>query len=194
MTKIIGLTGGMGSGKTTVAKMFMELGIPFYFADEAGREILRQSDTIEILRDYFGEDIIIGGQIDRAKLSAIVFNNSEKLEFLNGVVHPRVRKDYKLWLEKNKAEKIVMKESALLFESGADADCDLIITVSVPEEVRIKRVQKRDNITNTEIRLRLSKQFTDQQREERSDFIILNNEIAETRTQVENIFNILSNS
>ncbi len=192
MTKLVGLTGGMGSGKSTVAKMFSDLGVSVYFADEAGRKMLEDVATINVLKDYFGEEILVNNKVQRDVLANIVFNDSEKLKFLNSVIHPKVRDDFQEYVQLHEHEDFVIKESAILFESGADADCDHIITVSAPETIRIQRIQKRDGISVDAIQSRLSKQWSDIQREAKANFVIENKDFVKTNVQVENIHAILS--
>ena len=146
MPKIIGLTGGIGSGKTTIAKHIEQLGIPVYIADIEAKKILETKIIIDRISDAFGHDILENQKIDRKKLSKVVFENPEKLKTLNSIIHPEVAKHFKNWVQENQNHQIVVKEAAILFESGSYKNCDKVILVTAPKETRIQRVINRDNI------------------------------------------------
>ncbi len=169
----VGLTGGIGSGKTTVAKIFEVLGIPVYYSDIQAKKILFKPETIEKIRHTFGEKVFEKGKLSKKLLAKIVFNDKEKLQKLNSIIHPAVKTDFKNWLEKQNAPYVV-KEAAILFESGAYKDMDFIITVFAPVEERIKRVMKRDNISREEVIRRIENQWTDEKKIKLSDFVIKN--------------------
>lgn len=192
MSKIIGLTGGIGSGKTTVAKMFNDLGIPVYIADDAGRKVLNLPKAINALLETFGKKVFTDGLPDRKKIAALVFSNPEKLSQLNRIVHPLVKKDFDLWLKQNNQSPFVIREAAILFESGSYLDCDRIITVTAPIDDRIARVVSRDNTDRDSVLLRMNSQWSDDQRAAKSDFIIENTNYESTKKQVIKIANILS--
>ena len=145
MTKIIGLTGGIGSGKTTVAEQFETLGVPVYIADIEAKKIMDLPETIQLVKGKFGNSIFDVAILNREKLAKIVFENPEKLQKLNSIIHPLVKRHFQEWVQKNKDSIFVIKETAILFESGSYIDCDKIITVVAPLELRIARVLKRDN-------------------------------------------------
>jgi dephospho-CoA kinase len=193
MTKIIGLTGGMGSGKTTVANIFREFGVPVYIADVEARSI-SETDAVrnEIVR-IFGSEITENDKIDRQKLAEIVFGDKRKLQELNNIIHPAVRVHFLNWVKVHSNFPFVIKEAAILFESGSDADCDAVITVTAPLERRIERIKKRDRIDVDEIDKRLENQWTDGQRMAKSTFVIRNEDIVETRRQVSEILKKLQN-
>ena len=144
MTKIIGLTGGIGSGKTTIAKHFASLGVPVYIADDEAKKLMDNPEIITELKSIFGDEIIENGKIDRKALAQIVFQNPKKLKTLNSIIHPAVKLHFENWLHSHKNYPIIIKEAAILFESGSYKDCDKIITVTAPLEIRIERVLKRD--------------------------------------------------
>jgi dephospho-CoA kinase len=184
MPKIIGLTGGIGSGKTTVARLFGQLGVPVYIADDAGRLVLQQPETILQIRNLFGDAVISDGQVDRAALGAIVFNNGELLKSLNNIVHPRVAAHFGEWIQDQNMAHYVIREAAILFESGSYKDCDRIISVVADIETRISRVIKRDNVDRKAVISRIENQWSDEQRIAHSDFIIVNNDLTDTTRQV----------
>ena len=145
MTKIVGLTGGIGSGKTSIAKHIRSIGIPVYIADDAAKKILLLPETLNALKLVFGNAIFDDELLNKDKLSKIVFNNPEMLKQLNQIVHPAVKKDFDNWLQLNENQPLVVKEAAILFESGSYKDCDVIISIVAPIEERIHRVMTRDN-------------------------------------------------
>ncbi|MGP8215905.1 MAG: dephospho-CoA kinase [Bacteroidia bacterium] len=172
----VGVTGGIGSGKSTVCRIFECLGIPVFHADNAGRRLLSEDDEVKKkVAALFSEKVIINGVPDRKKIASLVFNNPEKLRQLNAIIHPKVRVELAKWAEKQNA-KWVIEEAAILFESGAYKNLDLIIVVSAPEDIRIKRVMARDGITEESIRERMKNQITEEERRKRADFIIENDE------------------
>ena len=191
MTKIIGLTGGIGSGKTTVANYFKSFGIPIYIADDEARKIMKSADIIEAIKNSFGDAIFENEILNRDKLAKIVFNNPKKLEKLNNIVHPAVKKHFEQWLMQNQSAPYVIYEAAILFESGRYKDCDLIVTVVAPMESRIERVIKRDNSTRELVLKRINAQWTDEERILKSDFIIENISSETTKLEVDRILKIL---
>jgi dephospho-CoA kinase len=191
MTKIIGLTGGIGSGKTTVANYFKSYGIPVYIADDEARKIMQSADILEAIKNLFGADVFENETLNREKLAKIVFNNPESLEKLNGIVHPAVKKHFEQWLLQNLEAPYVIYEAAILFESGRYKDCDIIITVTAPIESRIQRVIKRDNTTRELVLKRINAQWTDEKRISKSDFVIENIAIEPTKLEIDRILKIL---
>ena len=187
MTKIIGLTGGIGSGKTTVAKMFQDLGVPIYISDLEAKAITNEPETLKIIQHKFGSEIIKNGVLDRAAMAEIVFNNPEKLKQLNAIIHPLVAAHFKLWLKKNKNQLFVIKETAILFETNAHLSCDFVITVTAPTDLRIKRVLERDNVSQEEIVKRINTQWPDEKRIALSNFVIENSNLKSTLQQVKKI-------
>jgi len=193
MTKIIGLTGGIGSGKTMVAEYFKSLGIPVYIADKEARQLMTSDNIINALSNEFGKDILENGIINREKLAQLVFNNPKKLQKLNSIVHPEVKKHFHNWVEKHKNYPFVVKEAAILFESGSYKYCDTIITVTAPLETRLKRVMKRDKTDRESVLKRIENQWTDEQRIAKSNYVIHNLYVESTKKQVDEILKKLKN-
>lgn len=191
MAKIIGLTGGIGSGKTTIARLFEAEGIPVYISDDEAKKIMLSPITVEKVKQEFGDRVIDNNQIDRKVLSEIVFNNPEQLKKLNSIVHPLVKKHFDDWVKQNSNHPFVIKEAAILFESGSYKYCDKIITVTAPEEIRILRVIKRDNVNREEVLRRIGNQISEKERIERSDFVIHNEDKNTAKEQFLEILKIL---
>jgi dephospho-CoA kinase len=193
MTKIIGLTGGIGSGKTMVAEYFKSLGIPVYIADKEARQLMTSENIINALSNEFGKEILENGILNREKLAQLVFNNPKKLQKLNSIVHPEVKKHFDIWVEKHKNYPFIVKEAAILFESGSYKYCDTIITVTVPLETRIQRVLKRDKTDRESVLKRIENQWTDEQRIAKSNYVIHNLSVESTKKQVDEILKKLKN-
>lgn len=193
MTKIIGLTGGIGSGKSTIAKLFESKGIPVYIADKEAKKLMNSKAIVKQISNVFGNEIIYQDKIDRPKLANIVFNQPDKLALLNSIVHPAVQKHFKKWLIKHNDFPFVIKEVAILFETGGDAACDKIITIVAPKELRIKRVMLRDQVSEDAVLSRMNNQWTDEQKAAKSDFVIENVDFEHTKMEVENILKVLNN-
>jgi len=192
MTKIIGLTGGIGSGKTTVAGYFRAKDIPVYIADEQARRITDLPETLKIIKDSFGETVIENSKLNREQLAKIVFTDKKKLEQLNAIIHPLVKRDFENWLSKFADAPLIIKEAAILFESGNHKDCDYVITVTAPFEDRISRVLKRDNTSRENVINRINNQWSDERLISKSDFVIKNTDPAFAKQQVEKILKKLS--
>lgn len=187
MTKIIGLTGGIGSGKTTIGNYFRSLGIPVYMVDDEGRKITDREDVVRQIENIFGSSVIENGKANRKKLSEIVFNDKDKLRQLNQIIHPAVRKNFEDWMKDQQDQPFIIRESAILFESGRDKDCDFIISVIAPMEERIKRVMQRDQVSRESVLERINNQLTDEERISKSDFIIENSSIPDAEKQAKEI-------
>lgn len=174
MTKIIGLTGGIGSGKTTVANEFAIHGIPVYITDQEAKKLMQTDTVLNQIRAEFGDAIFEKGVLNRGRLSEIVFNDSKSLTKLNNIVHPAVKQHFKQWLLEHKKNPYIIYESAILFESGSYKECDFIINVVAPLEIRIKRVVERDKTTRKKVLERIKNQLNDEEKSSKSDFIIEN--------------------
>jgi len=173
--KIIGITGGIGSGKTTTCEIFQELGVPVYFADLRARELMTSSQELkEKIIQVFGNQAYDGGKLNRAYLAQQVFNSKEKLSVLNGLVHPAVANDFENWVEEQKGEKYVLKEAAILFESGAYQDVDITVLVIAPESMRLERVMARDGSTKEDVLKRMKNQWTQERKLKLADHIVTN--------------------
>lgn len=172
----IGLTGGIGSGKTTVAKIFELLGIPIYNADEAARKLMNTNEEIRsaIIKN-FGSETYSHGGLNRKYLASIVFGNKEKLELLNSITHPATIKDAEEWIRKQSAPYII-KEAALLFESKSNEQLNYVIGVYAPQHIRVKRVMDRDGLSAEQVMKRISHQLDEEKKMELCDFVITNNE------------------
>lgn len=172
--KIIGLTGGIGSGKSKALVFFKEKGIPCYQADKAGHRVLNEDkDVIEKVKTHFGANLYTEKGLDRNSLGAYVFKNPEALAYLNSIVHPAVRKDFKEFMQEQQAP-FVISEVAILFENGGQAQYDKIILITAPELLRIKRVQERDQVSEEEIRARIKKQWPDSKKASLADYVVTN--------------------
>lgn len=192
MTKIIGLTGGIGSGKTTVAKMFMAHGIPVYIADEEAKKLMESETIVKQVKLKFGDGVIVNNKIDRTKLADIVFNKPEKLEQLNAIIHPVVLKHFKDWLKNQATVPFVIKEAAILFETGGHKQCDKVITVIAPQLLRIERVVLRDKSDKDSVLRRINNQWSDEKKILLSDFVIENVDFEKTKQQVDDILKVLN--
>lgn len=190
--KVIGLTGGIGSGKTTVSQIFALLNIPIYIADEKAKEIL--ASNLEIQRkviSIFGEKCIQNGIIDRKFIARESFGNADKLKQLNAIIHPAVAEDFRKWKMDHSVSSYVIKEAAILFESGSFVNCDKTILVTAPVETRIQRVISRDKVTKVEVEARIKNQWSEEKKKELADFIINNNEGNSLIAQVMKVHEIL---
>jgi dephospho-CoA kinase len=191
MTKIIGLTGGIGSGKTTIANHFSVAGIPVYIADDEARKIMQSDEIITDIKKTFGNTVFDNGILNREKLSGIVFNDPEKLKLLNAIIHPAVKKHFSNWILNHKNAPYIIYEAAILFESGSYKDCDIIITVTAPLESRIQRVIQRDKTTRENVLRRINMQWSDEKRIKKSDFVIENDTTKIAKSAVDKILKIL---
>lgn len=170
----VGLTGGIGSGKTTVSRVFSQLGIPIYEADKEARKLMENHpDIIGALIDNYGKDIYIDKKLNREKLAGIIFEDKDELKKINGIVHPVVREDFERW-SKLQQSAYVIEEAAILYESGSDSQVDFVIAVTAPEKTRIERVMKRDNITSEQVRARINNQLPEETKVAWANFVIYN--------------------
>jgi dephospho-CoA kinase len=172
----IGITGGIGSGKSTVAGIFSVLGIPVYNSDDASKRLMAEDENLKRnILESFGESSYVNGMLNRKYLAAQVFEDSKKLALLNSLVHPATINDARQWMEKQKSV-YVIKEAALIFESGSNEFLDFVIGVQSPRELRIERALKRDNVTREEIEARMKLQMDEDEKMKRCNFIIVNDE------------------
>ena len=189
---IVGLTGNIGSGKTTIATIFKILGIEVYNSDQAGHRILNDSTTNPQLVSLLGEEILDSNKKPiRSKIAAKVFNNNNLLEQLNAIIHPLVQADFKRWTEERIDTPFIIKESAILFEAGIDTTCDSTIVVTAPETLRIERVLKRDHLTEADIKSRISKQWAEEKKISLASYIIKNDGESFVIPQVVDIYSKL---
>lgn len=191
---VVGLTGGIGSGKSTVAKLFLQLGIPVYNSDDVAKELMNNSNSLQAkIIELLGKDAILGGQINRSFIAEKVFGNKKMLEHLNAIVHPEVKNHFSKWL-KNQNSKYVIKESALILENNMQNQFDFIIVVLSDTRERINRIMERDGRSLGQIKAIIEKQTSDDVRCAHADYIIHNQTIEELKAQVENINHQILNS
>ena len=192
----VGITGGIGSGKSIICAIFNRLGIPSYDADSRAKWLMDNDPGImknirrEFGRKAYGRD----GLLDRDMISRLVFDDSSKIEVLNSIVHPAVGRDYLAWVENNGQSAYLLKEAALIFETGSDRQLDRVITVFAPKSMRIDRVLSRDQHRDkSQVKSIMSKQWSEQQRQKKADYIIKNDERILVIPQVLRIHQELAN-
>jgi dephospho-CoA kinase len=172
----LGVTGGIGSGKTSVCKVFAVLGVPVFSADRAAREIIDGNEYIrEAINAIAGKDLYINGSLDRMALATLIFNNSKLLEKVNSLVHPVVFEHFQVWMNEQSSPYVIM-EAAILFESGASRLVDRIATIIAPVEERLNRVMIRSRLSREQVLQRMKNQMDDETRIRLSDYIIYNSE------------------
>lgn len=172
----IGLTGGIGSGKTMISNIFLKLGVPIFNSDFEAKKCIHENNSLKNkLKNIYGDEIYMNGEIQSKKIAKIIFSNSKKLKELNSLIHPYVNISYKNWL-KNQSSKYIIKESAILFESNTNKKLDFIICVSANDSLRVSRVIKRDNISSEKVRLIMNNQLEQKQKIALSDFHISNDD------------------
>lgn len=182
--KVVGLTGGIGSGKTTVSDIFKELGVPVYIADEEAQRLMNKSKVlIKKITKLFGEKAYNNDGLNKDFIASKIFTDKGLLEQMNNIVHPKVGKHFKKWVSKQDYPYII-KEAAIIFENNSYKQFDFIITVVADKELRIKRLLKRDKSTEEKIKAIMSNQWPDEKKVELSDFIIKNLDLNETKKQV----------
>ncbi len=184
MKTLVGLTGGIGSGKTTIANFFKELGVPIYIADTEAKALMNRSKVIKRkLIALFGDNAYQNGKLNRDFLSRQIFNNKDLLQKMNAIVHPKVASHFKRWVKKQEAP-YVISEAAILFENGSYTKYDYIITVTAPEEVRLKRVMSRDSASKEKVKSVMNNQWKDEEKIKLSDYVIQNINLEEAKAQV----------
>ncbi|MCL2681919.1 MAG: dephospho-CoA kinase [Bacteroidales bacterium] len=174
----IALTGGIGSGKTTVAKLFEMLGVSVFYADLEAHSIRSKVEVSEQIVQYFGSKILTENQIDKHKLANVIFNNTEALHWINNLIHPLIEKDFEEWcnVQKTKNTPFVLMESALIFEANFERLFDKVIVVDTPQNLRISRIMNRENISEQEVFQRINKQMPAEEKRQRADIVIRNDE------------------
>ena len=194
MRKKVGLTGGMGSGKSIIAKIFETIGIPVFNADTIAKKLMEQDPELkQKITQLFGTDTYLDGKLNRAFLAGIVFNDKEKLALLNNVVHPATLAAAMDWMNQQTAPYMV-KEAALIFEAGAEKQLDLVIGVSAPKDMRMKRVMERDGIGKEQAEARMRNQMDDTEKMSLCDHVIINDEKHLIVPQVLRIHQTIMNS
>ncbi|MDR1881437.1 MAG: dephospho-CoA kinase [Prevotella sp.] len=185
----LGITGGMGSGKSTVSEIFFLCGIPVYIADAESKRLTAESPVIrEKLIRIYGEKLFEGGVLNKALLASFIFNDRNRLEQVNAIIHPEVEKDFREWAVSHKHYPVVAHEAAILFESGFDTLMDKMIMVYAPLETRLERTIKRDGVTREKVLERIQNQMPDEEKARLSDFVIVNDG---TRSLIEQVLDIL---
>lgn len=170
----VGLTGGLGSGKTTVAKIFEEYGIPVFYADDEAKKITSSSQKVkDQLIKEFGPQLYSNGKLDRPALAEIIFNDKNAIDIVNDIIHPAVRQAFQEWTLIQKSP-YILEEAAILFETGEYRAFDKTILVTAPEELRIQRVMNRSGWTREEAKIRLQNQWEESHKIPLADFVILN--------------------
>lgn len=188
---IVGLTGGIGSGKTTVATCFKSYGIPVYIADKEAKALMNRSKIIKRkLIALFGEAAYNDGQLNRNYLASKIFNDKTLLAKMNAIVHPKVASHFKRWLKKQDAPYII-KEAAIIFENNLEHQYDYIITVVADEQLRIARVMKRDEASREKVKSIIDNQLSDKEKIKKSHFVIVNNNLDEAKSKTAEIHSIL---
>ncbi len=172
----VGITGGIGSGKSTVAKIFEVLGIPVYYADDAGKRLMNESPELrQKIIHLFGTSVYTNGKLNRKLLASLVFNNAEKLQQLNSIIHPATLQDAEKWMQQQTTP-FAIKEAALIFESGAQQQLDYVIGVQAPTALRIQRTMHRDGIAREEVLARMNRQIDETIKMRLCDFVVVNDE------------------
>lgn len=171
----IGITGGIGSGKSLVCKVFEQLGAPVYYADQSATEIFYRKDIQQQIKKIVTNNLVDKtGNINRKQLADLVFSDKLLLDKLNTIIHPAVAAHFAEWIKQHAQSKYILKEAAILFESGTDKGLDKIITVVSPVEMRIARVMKREGWSREEVERRINNQWSDDEKIKRSDFVLYN--------------------
>lgn len=182
--KIVGLTGGIGSGKSTVAQMFMDLGVPVYDSDVEAKKLMHSSKELkEDIVNLLGEDAYQEDMLNRSFIAQKVFNDPELLEQLNGIVHPAVRKHFLAWADMQKVP-YVIQETALIFENGSQDQYDFVVLVTAPLNTRLQRVVERDGISEQQVLDRMRNQMDDAQKVDLAQFCIVNTDLETTKNKV----------
>lgn len=188
---IVGLTGGIGSGKTTVGKLFKNLGIPVYNSDKQAKKLMKSSKTVRNeVKKLLGDEAYVDNKLNKAYVASKVFNNKDLLQQLNAIIHPAVRKHFQKWVKKKKSP-YVIQETAILLENSMQAFYDKIVLVTAPEEVRIARIKERDSSTDDQIKVRMQNQWNDKRKVPLADFIIENKELNQTVIKVKEVHGLL---
>lgn len=189
--KLIGLTGGIGSGKSTIARMFEELGVPVYYADQEAKKLMHSSIIKNKLISLFGKESYENDELNTVYIAKIVFKDKNKLSELNKIVHPEVNKHFKNWIKKQKAT-YVIQENAIIFESKNQNDFDYIIAVTAPQELKIERVINRDHTSKESVLARMDNQLDDTFKIKNSNYVIHNTDLKESKNQVFKLHEVLS--
>ncbi len=193
MTRIVGLTGGIGTGKSFVANEFYKLGVPVYYSDNAGKDIMSRKEVIHEVNHLFNQKVLLSnGTLDRPKIKKIVFENSDKLAALNAIIHPLVKKDFMDWLVVQKEHKYIIKESALLFETKSHLNCWKTILVTADLQKRIEIIKKRDGISENEILKIMKQQMSEDEKKLLADYELRNDYSNQIVKEIKNLYEKLN--
>ena len=191
--KVIGLTGGIGSGKSTLSLLLNSMGIPVYIADTESKRLTETSPVIrEKLTERFGQNLFEGGKLNKALLASLIFGNDDNRNYVNSVIHPVVRMDFERWKAEHTQSPFVVIETAILFETGYSNSIDFSVTVAAPEDLRIRRVQLREGWSQASILSRMQSQFPEEEKIRRSDFVIYNDDKQALIPQAEKLVNAIN--
>lgn len=193
MTKIIGLTGGIGTGKTTAANYFASKGIPIYIADEAAKTIMNDPKIIKEIQNLFEENIQLpNGFLDRKLIRQLVFSAPDTLKKLNEIIHPKVKNDFENWVQSHKNSPFVIKEVAILFETKGHLTCDATILITAPLEIRIQRVLQRDQTTRENILQIIHNQLSEDEKIKLATYVVQNDSLDNMYKNLDKLIDILS--
>lgn len=192
---IIGLTGGIGAGKSVVAKILESMGFAIFYSDFEAKELVNNDPVIRReLSELVNEDLYQTGELDRKRLAALIFSSPELRAQVNNIIHPRVRAHFKAYCDAQPKEQLIFNEAAILFETGAYKNFDKNVLVTAPDELRIERVMKRDKVSEQEVLNRINAQWSDAQKRELADHVIVNDEKMPLLDQVERLVDQLISS
>lgn len=187
--KLVGVTGGIGSGKTTVCQVFEVLGVKTYYADSRAKLLMENEPSLIVkIEQLFGKDAFQDGKLNRKKIAGLVFQNKDLLRQLNGLVHPAVKRDFEQWVQENSSQKILLKEAALLIETGSYKALDALVLVVADKEKRVSRVVNRDQRKEEDVQKIVSEQLSDEEKIPLANFIIENNGSASVISQVMEVY------
>jgi len=189
---VVGLTGGIGSGKSTVSRLLEVMKIPVYIADSESKRLTETSPVIRTkLTEKFGKDLYINGKLNKTLLASLIFGNEKNRIFVNSIIHPVVRNDFEQWKKQNSQYPVAVIETAILFETGYFKFVDISVTVAAPEDLRIRRVENREGWTRAGILSRMQSQFTEEEKVRRSDYVIYNDDKQALIPQVEKFLKVI---
>lgn len=189
----LGITGGIGSGKSYVAAMLVKMGVPVYDTDAHAKRLMLEDDGIRAdLIALLGKDVYLDGQLNKPKLAKYLFASRENAERINHIVHPRVYRDFLAWAEADVTHSVMAMESAILFEANFETAVDYVLMVYAPLEIRLTRAMDRDHASREQILSRMQAQMDDEEKRKRSDFIVVNDGQADLTSQLNKIFRILT--
>jgi dephospho-CoA kinase len=190
--KVIGLTGGIGSGKSIISCLLNIMGVPVYTADVESKRLTESSPVIrKKLTERFGTDLYAGGKLNKTLLASLIFENDTYRDFVNSVIHPVVRMNFEQWKAQQVESPVIAIEAAILFESGFADTVDVSVTVAAPEDIRISRIELREGWSRESIVARIQSQLSEEERIHRSDYIIYNDDIKALIPQIEKLLRIL---